>query len=139
MINRTLFETLRIVEKNNEYTYDNENSYIESILAHLRQILNTRQGSVLIAENYGMPDLTNFPGDDLGEAVMKLEKIMRATIERYEPRLRKIKVSYNPDTSDSFTLKFSLSAEIHDGNNSYSHPIFFETVITSAGVVKVER
>ncbi len=33
---------------------------IDSIVAHLRRILNTRQGNVPIADAYGVPDLTDF-------------------------------------------------------------------------------
>jgi len=140
MTTRTLFETFRLIEKSPD-KLDNEgnSSYIDSILEHLRNILNTRRGSVLIADNYGMPDLTNFPGENLGEAVLELERMMRVTIERYEPRLRNIRISYNPDTSDALTLKFGLSAELIIDNSGQQRPIFFETVITSDGIVKVER
>ncbi|AUR53065.1 type VI secretion system baseplate subunit TssE [Aquella oligotrophica] len=139
MTTRTLFETFRYIEKTLDKQDNNSSAYIDSILEHLRNILNTRRGSVLIADNYGMPDLTNFPGENLAEAVQELEKMMRITIERYEPRLRNIKISYNPDTSDALTLKFGLSAELIVDNGGRQHPIFFETVITSDGMVKVER
>ena len=33
---------------------------IDSIVAHLQRILNTRQGNVPIADGYGVPDLTDF-------------------------------------------------------------------------------
>ncbi len=138
MTARTLFETFRYIEKTPD-RLDNSSSYTDSILEHLRNILNTRRGSVLIADNYGMPDLTNFPGENLGEAVLELEKMMRVTIERYEPRLKNIKISYNPDASDALTLKFGLSAELIVDNAGQQRPIFFETVITSDGMVKVER
>ncbi len=140
MVNRTLFETFNIIAKHPEELNNNSSfNCIDSILEHLRNILNTRQGNVLIADNYGMPDLTNFPGDDLASSVAELERIMKITIQRYEPRLTNIKISYNPDMSDNLTLNFGIMAELvaaYGENNQ--QPIFFETVITSDGVVKVE-
>lgn len=139
MSNRTIFEKLRLIEKNPNIINNDSSLSIDSILEHLRNILNTRRGSVLIADNYGMPDLTNFPGENLGEAVLELERIMRVTIEHYEPRLRNIHINYNPDASDALTLKFGLSAVLVDDDFGINHPIFLETTITSDGMVKVER
>jgi type VI secretion system protein len=129
-----------MVDKNSEELEHNHDSLaMSSILDHLRNILNTRRGSVQIADNYGMPDLTNFPGDNLSTAVVELEKMLKNTIEKYEPRLTNVKVSYNPDMNNNLTLKFGLSAEIVAGYGEGQQPIFFETVITSDGIVKVDR
>ena len=136
----TIFDTFRLISKNSE-GFGNGTSFteIDSILEHLRNVLNTRQGSVQIAENYGMPDLTNFPGENLSASVLELEKIIKTTIERYEPRLVNIKVNYSPVSSDNLTLKFGLSAEIIAGFGEKRQAIFFETIITSDGMVMVYR
>lgn len=140
MLHQTIFESFRIIGKNNGKPNNNTNSSaINSILKHLSNILNTRHGSVQIADNYGMPDLTNFSGDNLGIAVMELEKLMKNTIEKYEPRLKNVKVSYNPNMNSNLTLKFGLSAEIITDYGEDQQPIFFETVITSDGAVRVEQ
>ena len=60
---------------------------IDSILAHLTRILNTRQGSVPISGIYGIPDLTDFM-TSYPESVTEIERSIRCTIEEYEPRLR---------------------------------------------------
>jgi len=140
MANRTLFENFNILAKHPE-EFNNNSSFscIDSILEHLRNMLNSRQGSALIADNYGMPDLTNFPGEDLAASVAELERLMKTTIEMYEPRLTNIKISYNPDANDNLTLRFNISAEIvATYGESNQQPIFFETVITSDGVIEVE-
>ena len=133
-----MFDTFRLIGKNSE-GFSGSFSEVDSILEHLRNVLNTRQGSVQIADNYGMPDLTNFPGENLSVAVFELEKIIKTTVERYEPRLVNIKVSYNPVISDNLTLRFGLTAEVIAGFGEKRQAIFFETVITSDGVVMVDR
>lgn len=138
MLNRTIFESFRMIGKTVDEQENNLNSSsINSILEHLTNILNTRHGSAQIADTYGMPDLTNFPGDNLGPAVAELEKMIKTTIERYEPRLKNVKISYNPDMNSNLTIKFGLSAEIVADYGENGRPVFFETVITSDGIVKV--
>lgn len=131
----TLFETFRIIGGSSDRSIDSND--VDSILEHLRNILNSRHGSVMIADNYGMPDLTNFPGENLGASVKELERIMKATVEKYEPRLTNVRISYDPESSSGFSLKFGLSAEISAAYSDKRTPIFFETVITSDGFVKI--
>ncbi len=133
----TLFETFRMIGGGSGYSTDSDVVDVDSILEHLRNILNSRHGSVMIADNYGMPDLTNFPGENLGASVKELERIMKSTVEKYEPRLTNVRISYDPESSSGFSLKFGLSAEISAAYSEKRSPIFFETVITSDGFVKV--
>lgn len=134
----TLFETFRLIGGSGTGGFiDSDEIDVDSILEHLRNILNSRHGSVMIADNYGMPDLTNFPGENLGASVKELEKIMKSTVEKYEPRLTNVRISYDPESSSGFSLKFGLSAEVSAAYSSKRSPIFFETVITSDGFVKV--
>lgn len=134
---QTLFEAFRRLGGGFNEFIDASSVDVDSILEHLRNILNSRHGSVMIAENYGMPDLTNFPGENLGASVKELERIMKITIEKYEPRLTNVRISYNPESSGGLALKFGLSAEISATYGEKRLPIFFETVITSDGFVKV--
>lgn len=139
MKDETLLERIRNLDKRAGVSTDRETSRsIQSILQHLRKILNTRQGSVLIADDYGMPDLTNFPGENLSEAAGELEEIMMTIIQRYEPRLINVKVGFEPEANDSSTLRFKLSAEVTSEQDKKT-PIVFETVVTSEGMVKVDK
>lgn len=38
---------------------------IGSVIEHLQRLLNTRQGNVPTAEDYGIPDLSNFPEKEM--------------------------------------------------------------------------
>ena len=72
---QTLFETFRRLGGGFDELTDANSVDVDSILEHLRNILNSRHGSVMIAENYGMPDLTNFPGENLGASVKELDNL----------------------------------------------------------------
>jgi type VI secretion system protein len=85
----------------------------DSVLEHLRRILNTRQGCVPIADDYGVPEFTEYL--HLGaEACRELEKILRATIQKYEPRLKGVRVSFIPEEEDRpvFQLQFQVVAKL---------------------------
>jgi type VI secretion system protein len=48
---------------------------VRSITRHLQRLLNTRQGGVPIAEDYGIPDFTNIPGETLTETAQEMVKV----------------------------------------------------------------
>jgi len=84
---------------------------IDSIVAHLQRILNTRQGNVPIADGYGVPDLTDFMLS-YPESVTEIEKSLRQAIEEYEPRLRSVRVSFVHQEDDLLCLRFQIVAQL---------------------------
>jgi len=111
-----------------------------SIINHLKKVLNTRQGNVMVAEDYGMPDITNFQGDDISAAAKELEGIISQVIQKYEPRLQKVRVNFDPQEGSVLTLRFKLEANmISSEDSSKTVPVVFETVVTSDGMVRVEE
>ena len=86
---------------------------LESIIAHLNDLLNTRMGESLSASDFGIVDFAdvvhNFP-----EATQVLQQSIRATILKYEPRLRN--VSVHPVASpDTLMIAFEISARLASG------------------------
>lgn len=86
---------------------------LESIIAHLHELLNTRAGESLSAPDFGIVDFAdvvhNFP-----EATQVLQQSIRATILKYEPRLRN--VSVHPVASpDNLMVAFEISARLASG------------------------
>jgi len=107
---------------------------IESVLTHLRKMLNVRQGSVSTLPDYGIPDLNSlfmqYP-----DAVQALRRIIRASLEKYEPRLRRVNVRYLPDEENPLMLRFEIKAQlIMDDQDS---PVRFETIVGDNGKVRV--
>jgi len=106
----------------------------DSVLSHLQRILNTRQGNVPIADDYGVPEF----GEYLqlgGEAVRELERVLRATIQKYEPRLKGVRVAFVPQEDDRLSLRFQISARLACDSR---HQVRFETTIDSDGKIRLK-
>lgn len=109
---------------------------IDSVLNHLQRILNSRQGSTPIGEDYGVPDFTEllrrYP-DSLND----FERSIRQTIQKYEPRLRAVRVRLIPQEEDAFSLRFQIAAKL--ANEEYKDSVFFESLVDSDGKISVNR
>jgi type VI secretion system protein len=102
-------------------------------------MLNTRQGSVLIADDYGMPDFTNFPVDDLSKTAAEMEQIIAGMIRKYEPRLHGVRIHFDPTPGDMHSLRFRLEAQMIDPlNRDRTVPIGVETIVTTEGKVRID-
>ena len=109
---------------------------LQSITGHLRRILNTHRGSALIAEDYGMPEFTQFHGEDVTHFRERIAAAIRDTIQKYEPRLESVRVSYAPETDKDLLLRFRLEAEVAKIWDQRI-PVELVTIIRSDGVAQV--
>ncbi len=107
---------------------------VDSILAHLRRILNTRQGGVPISDAYGIPDLNDFL-TSYPESVTGVEKSIRQAVEKYEPRLQSVKVTFLPQEEDVLCLRFQITGRIRSGSG---RNILIETVVNSDGRISLK-
>jgi len=108
----------------------------DSVLEHLRRILNTRQGCVPIADDYGVPEFTEYL--HLGaEAYRELEKVLRTTIQKYEPRLKGVRVSFIPEEEDRLALhlQFQVVAKLASDPRLQ---VQFQTSIDGNGQVRMK-
>lgn len=139
MYEERLTQRIRNLErKDNVRAVDDLSYIVNSIINHLQRVLNTRQGSVPIADDYGMPDFTNYQGLGIDEEAKGVSEILRNMILKYEPRLHGAQVVYEPDKNDMLSLRFKLQTEIVHGRDEKS-VVELETVISSEGKVRVER
>lgn len=110
---------------------DNE---VESIIEHLRDLLNTRQGEAVTVPDFGVVDFTdlvhNFP-----DAIQLLQRSIRATILQYEPRLKNVVVQHVRDENDLLVLKFQISAQV--ASKTGRGAVRFETQLRAGGHVTV--
>lgn len=104
---------------------------IESVLDHLRRMLNTRQGHVLVAHDYGMPDFTGF--SQAPDARDAIRQAIRDSIKNYEPRLKKVQVNYIE--TDQLEIRFEIVATLQA--ESKGLPVTFETRIDPSGRVRI--
>ena len=108
---------------------------IDSVLSHLRRLLNTRQGNVLIAADYGIPDFLHFL-QSYPESVQEIEQNIKKTIDKFEPRLSETKVTFLPDEDDTLILRFRISAGLAVGGD---RQIYFETVLDTDGRMHIHK
>jgi type VI secretion system protein len=107
----------------------------DSVLRHLQQMLNTRQGHVLIQpDDYGMPDITDC-SQSLPEVLDDVRRAIKRSIEKFEPRLRRVKITHQP-VDDDLRLHFRISGELHVDNEKLD--VYFRTTVTSTGSVELE-
>ena len=108
-----------------------EKRYIKSICDHLCRLLNTRQGTLSHIPDYGMPDIAEIyrglPG-----SLVDLQNTVTRVVEKYEPRLEKVKVrnvSFDPLNS---RIDFELSAVIKNSGR-----VVITTTFASTGEASV--
>lgn len=108
---------------------------VDSILGHIRHLLNTRQGSAPIAPDFGVPDFLDFL-QSYPDSVREIERSIRAAIQSYEPRLAGVRVAFIPQDDDLLALRFGITARLSDGNGG---EVRFETVVDTDGKIAVKR
>ena len=116
-------------------TGDDAGRLIDSIMDNLRCILNTRQGNVPIAPDFGTPDYMNFL-QSYPESVRDIELSIRRTVEHYEPRLESVQVEFLPLVNETLALHFRITARLRSND---SRAVRFETVVGAGGRVSVRR
>jgi len=135
MSDERLLEHIQNVESNPDSRVERDISRkVRSIINHLQNMLNTRQGSVMIADDYGIPDITNTHGEGINEMTNRIENSLQKAIEKYEPRLNNVRVQLLSKKEDVLVLRFKLEAVLVADNST---PVVLETVISPDGKVDV--
>lgn len=97
---------------------------LESVITHLRKMLNVRQGSVVIAEDYGGADISYLPSNFSSPETRIYEDQMASMIEKYEPRLSGVHVRFfDESTETSPNITFEVSAHLGPSPFYYSSSI----------------
>jgi type VI secretion system protein len=101
---------------------------IMSIMDHLNRLFNTREGSLTHLKDYGLPDISEIYRK-MPHGIEELQKAIKRTVEKYEPRLTKVKVTPRETDARDFRLVFILSGELAEGGGL----VRFQTTFTSMG------
>ncbi|MFP3587681.1 type VI secretion system baseplate subunit TssE [Paraburkholderia sp. SIMBA_055] len=110
---------------------------IESILAHLLRILNTRQGSVPIDPQFGVPDFTNLASSFSSGSVQDIVADITRMLRRYEPRLKGPRVEQAEEGRDVLSLSFSIEGLV--SVDDHDIPVRLSTRVSSDGRVYLKR
>lgn len=137
MLRERLLERITRLEKEEKGEWEKKSASADetrSILQHLSRLLNTRQGSVSTLPDYGVPDLTNVPGDSIQEIRQNIEQILQKVVQKYEPRLAKVRMRMSQSERDVFALRFRIEAVLAEQENV---PVTFETVVSTDGHIGI--
>lgn len=137
MEGRRLMERIReMAHPEAEKKSPDMDSLQQSILRHLSKMLNTRQGSTVIASDYGVPDFSALTTQPNAANLAIIEKTLCDVVTRYEPRLRNVGVHFAQDPDDPLKMSFRLTGELVDMEDS---EISFQTVLTPLGRISIQR
>ena len=106
-------------------------SEVEDIVEHLQRLLNTRKGDAPMDPEYGISD---FNGVIHPDAIRALRQDIEKTIEKYEPRLERVRVT-NSSQEESLVLRLDIVAR----TKSQRGTLRLRTDLLPGGVVRVRR
>ncbi len=133
---RSLLERLRDPDAQpGRSIHENTNRLAESVMANLRRLLNSRHGIAPIAADYGIPDLSDVV-HDFPDAIAGMRKAIKTTVEKYEPRLRRVNIKHVASPDDPLALHFEITGELVTEEERAS--VWFETRIDGTGAVQVK-
>lgn len=102
-------------QDSNDVSYDeiDVNALIESIKDDLEKLYNTKRGTVLIDDNFGIPDfshmLNGYSAPDVGSILQQLH----LQTKQYEPRLHALHVNFIEQNKFPGKLQFQITAKIN--------------------------
>lgn len=135
-INRTLLERLRNPDPEGErFARASSREVIDSILRNLQSILNTSHGNCLTDQRYGLPHISVIRSR-MPFSIAGFEAAIRYSLERYEPRLKNLRVRHMPTRDDGLELRFEISGVIQDDEDRTS--VRFVTFADTEGRLRVQ-
>jgi len=117
-------------------TAENVEELRESVRKHLARLLNARHGMSQAVPDYGLPSLVDLTTSS-SEHALAMQRAIRIAIEKYEPRLRHVRVSClgDEDTPVQRTLAFRVDAVLVGRDGEYS--VGYVTEVSPDGQMEV--
>jgi type VI secretion system protein len=89
---------------------------VRSVVDHLGYLFNTRRGSLPHLPDYGLPDVAEVYRD-MPDSAEPLRAAIREVVERYEPRLRRVRVEAARTDPHAMRLVFIVSGQTAGGDD----------------------
>lgn len=130
-----LFDVLsvRFMDGRPVESVDSVGAQSRSIQDHLVRLFNARQGVLPHLPDYGLPDLTAVY-QQMPYSINDLVDSVKKTVEKYEPRLKRIKVAVMPVDDTDFVIRLEISGSTWDGNR-----VVYQTMFVSGGAARVSQ
>jgi type VI secretion system protein len=106
---------------------------LRSIIDNLSRLFNTRRGSIAHLRDYGLPDISQVYRD-LPYSIDGLRTAIKQVVEKYEPRLRRIRVEQVQGREADFEMRvsFIVTGELREGQK-----VQFQTTFKSNELAEV--
>jgi type VI secretion system protein len=106
---------------------------LRSIIDNLSRLFNTRRGSLPHIPDYGLPDISQVYRD-LPYSIDGLRTAIKQVVEKYEPRLRRVRVEQQQGGEGEYEMRvsFIVSGELQQGQK-----VQFQTTFKSNDLAEV--
>ncbi len=117
----------------------------DAFLRHLTCILNTRKGSVPIAPDYGIADMTDLGRSFSEESIKSFRESLEATLLRYEPRLTSVKIRHiTQDNAKAHATSYATLTPLFEISATAKTPygeerLRFETSVDTTGIIRINE
>ena len=139
---KTLLERIRTCHERRRSRYEptateDLDALMESVREHLARLLNARHGMSEGMPDYGLPALTDLTIGS-GDYIESVQEAIRVAIEKYEPRLHRVRVSRVVDEEEPrHTLAFRIDAVL--ASQSGEHRVWYQTEVSGSGEYEVSE
>ena len=132
---KTLLQRLAQMENSGRGRYESSatedlDALMDSVREHLIRLLNARPGMSEAMPDYGLPAMTDLTIGS-GDYVQRVQEAVRVAIEKYEPRLRRVRVTRVDDEDSAHRLVFRVDAVLM--SQTGEHRVCYETQVASSG------
>ncbi|MFA6012435.1 MAG: type VI secretion system baseplate subunit TssE [Desulfobacteraceae bacterium] len=135
MKNLRLFDRIRSDSFPVNGSEDTSRLVVDSVVSHLRQLLNTQQGTTLMDPFYGMPEFADLRAG-VPDSVQKIEKLISNVVKAYEPRLRSVSVSYMHQ-DEQLILYFQIKGVLDTKKGEL--PVYLESIVDTCGKMDIRK
>jgi type VI secretion system protein len=111
-------------------TAEDPQALMQSVQRNLNRLLNSRHGMSEAAPDYGLPALTDMVAGSPAY-LLRVQEAIRVAIEKYEPRLTRVRVSHQASEGDQRNLVFRVDAVMVGRGGE--HRVWYETAVSPAG------
>lgn len=115
-------------------TEEDLDALMDSVRRHLMKLVNARHEFSQALPDYGLPALTDMT---LGSSdyVRAIQEAIRVTIDKYEPRLQRVRVTRVENEDAPTVLAFRVEGMLV--GKSGQHKVFYETTMGGSGQFEV--
>ncbi len=107
---------------------------MESVRRNLARLLNARHGMSETVPDYGLPAVADLLVGST-DYLRQVQEAIRVALEKYEPRLRQVRVTHRAEESHGYHPVFRIDALLV--GRTGEHRVWYETALAPGGELEV--